>query len=297
MTGGRPKFTRMVSVNVEVSPLEPTIKDWNRGFELGDFTSWTAVDAVISEADPYEGDYCCNLEDTDSSVTQTLDDPMPVNAVFEFSAWVKRPDGVSHYTLRMIHSDGSTNDVSGSLVTAGWRRVYFERGYMKTGKILSGIAVLSYEGQVFVDKVTLGLATEVITGAVEVNQATPENLQAELIGRPKGGVLEKGTIDSAAAWATVVEYTVPLDWKFEVAKVLVSAEKAAWIRYKWGAAVISCERLMDDKTILIEHFMWDYKHMRGDAAKTFKVEAKYYEETGKVNAEIAGEYVKWAFNL
>ena len=81
-----PDYTRMMSVSVEVSPLEPTVKDWNRGFELGALTEWTAVDAEISEADPYEGDYCCNLTKTAASITQTLDDPIPVNAIFEFSA-------------------------------------------------------------------------------------------------------------------------------------------------------------------------------------------------------------------
>lgn len=78
---GQPKFTRTVAVSVVVNPFAVTVKDWNRDFELGDLSEWEAVDAEISEADPYEGDYCCNLTKTDASITQDLDDPMPVNAL------------------------------------------------------------------------------------------------------------------------------------------------------------------------------------------------------------------------
>jgi len=288
---GQPKFTRTVAVSVVVNPFAVTVKDWNRGFEKGDLSEWEAVDAEISTTDPYEGDYCCNLEDTDSSITQTLDDPMPVNAVFEFSCWLKRPDGVTHFLLRMIHTDGTTNDVGGSLVAAGWNRFWFDRSLMWPGKILAGIAILSYEGQVFVDKVVLGIASEVLTGTVEVTQATAESLQAELRPRPKGGILETGSDTTAAAYATIASVTVTDDKDFQLSKVVVSTEYAAWIKYRWAGADISCERLMDEKTILLEHFPWDYEDMEGDGAKAFDVQAKYYEEAGKVNVEIVGEEV------
>jgi len=291
MAKGLPDYTRTVAVSVEVNPFVVTVKDWNRDFELGNLNEWAAVDAEISTVDPYEGDYCCNLEDTDSSITQTLDDPIPVNAISEFSAWVKRPNGVTHYLLRMIHTDGTTNDVAGSLVAAGWTRAYFDRSLMWPGKILAGIAILSYEGQVFVDKVVLAIAAEIITGTIEVTQATPESLQGELRPRPKGGVLETGSDTTAAGYATIASVTVTDDKEFQLSKVVVSVEYATWIKYRWDAGDISCERLMDEKTILLEHFPWDYEDMEGDGAKAFDVQAKYYEEAGLVNVEIVGEEV------
>jgi len=299
MTGGRPKFTRMVSVNVEVSPLEPTVKNWNRGFELGDFTSWTAVDAVISTVDPYKGNYCCNLTKTAASITQTLDDPMPVNAVFEFSAWFKRKAEGDAYTLRMIHTDGSTNDVSGSLTEEGWERSYFGRGFMHTGKILSGIAVISYAGDFYVDKVTMGLATEVITGALEVNQGTPENLQAEAVPRPKGSVLEADSVTTTDTYATVVSYTVPSsDWRFELAKILVSCPEDVMYRLRWNENVIGAEVYVTGGIPFTDWFPWAYKTMRGGDSKAFDIQAKYPAggAAATCHAEIVGEYVNWDFN-
>lgn len=109
--------------------------------------------------------------------------------------------------------------------------------------------------------------------------------------RPKGGVLEKDSITSAAAYATVASRVVTDGTDFQLSKIVVSAEKAAWIKYRWGGTDISCERLLDDKTILIEHFPWDYEDMEGDGVKAFDVQAKYESEAGTVNAEIVGEEV------
>jgi hypothetical protein len=109
--------------------------------------------------------------------------------------------------------------------------------------------------------------------------------------RPKGGIVAKGSITSAAAYATVASRTVTNLKQFQLAKVVISAEKAAWFKYRWAGVDISCERLMDDKTIVLEHFPWDYYTMTGDGAKAFEVQAKYYSEAGTVNAEIVGEEV------
>jgi len=289
----------------EFSPvIVPTVKDWNRGFEKGDLSEWSAVDAEISTEDPYEGDYCCNLTKTGASITQTLDDPMPVNAVYEFSAWVKRPDGVSHFTLRMHHTDGTTNDVSGSLVTPGWQKVFFERSFMRTDKILSGISIRSYEGQVFVDNVTLALATEVVTGAVEASQATPENLQAEAIARPKGSIIRTGseTLPAVGSWVTVAEYAPLKDWKFEVTKILVSCSVDVLYRLRWNEVVISADQIFVTGGIpFTDWFPWDYEHMRGDrevseeeytGKKKFEIQASPPTDTEAgetVYAEIVGE--------
>lgn len=298
-----PDYTRMMTVNVEVSPVITTIKDWNRGFELGDLSEWEAVDAEISTVDPYEGDYCCNLTQTDASITQTLDDPMPVNALFEFSAWLKRPDGVTHFLLRMIHTDGTTNDVGGSLVKAGWNQYYFSRSMMRGDKILSGIAILSYEGQVFVDHVRLGLATEIVTGAVDVSQGVPRVLQGEMIARPMGfemdGYPKKGTIETEADWKTVVEYQVPANYKYMLTKILVSCPEDVMYRIRWGGTVKSAEVYVTGGIPCMDWFPWGYIKMWGDGEDKIDIQVKY--PTGGAaadcHAEIVGEYVAWGFNL
>ncbi|GAH32603.1 unnamed protein product, partial [marine sediment metagenome] len=53
-----------VTWNPSASPVQITLKDWNRGFELGDLTEWTPVNTEISTDDPYEGTFCVNLTQT-----------------------------------------------------------------------------------------------------------------------------------------------------------------------------------------------------------------------------------------
>ncbi|TKJ25411.1 MAG: hypothetical protein CEE41_04355 [Hadesarchaea archaeon B3_Hades] len=126
---------------------------------------------------------------------------------------------------------------------------------------------------------------------VKIIQDVASELQGELRPRPKGGILEKGAETTTDTYATIASVTVTADKDFQLSKVVVSAEYAAWIKYRWAGADISCERLMDDKTILLEHFPWDYEDMEGDGAKVFDVQAKYYEEEGTVSVEIVGEEV------
>ncbi len=317
---GQPKFTRTVSVAVTVDPgdivVNPVItwnpsgdpvefeaKDWNRGFELGDLSEWTPSDAEISEADPYAGDYCCNLTVDDAYILQTLDEPMPMNAVYEFSAWVKRPNGVSHFILRMHHTDGTTNDVAGSLVRAGWQRMYFERSWMRADKILSAISVRSYEGQVFVDNVFLGLAGEIVTGAVDVSQGVPRALQGEMIARPMGfemdGYPKKGSVLTGADWAMVVEYLVPENYKYMLSKILVSCPEDVMYRIRWGGTVKSAEVYVTGGIPFTDWFPWGYIKMWGDGVKKIDIQVKYPAggAAATCHAELIGEYVPKAFNI
>lgn len=248
-------------MSVEVNPFVVTVKDWNRDFEKGDLSEWEAEDAEVETDEPYEGDYCCRLTETGASITQTLDDPIPINAISEYSCWLKRKLDGDDLTLRMIHTDGTWADASGTPVTGEWERAYFPRGDMSPDKILSGIALISADGDFFVDKVVLAIAAELITGAVEVTQATAESLQAELRPRPKGGILVTGKKDTVVGWDTIASHQVTEDKEFQLSKVVVSVEYATWIKYRWAGADISCERLMDEKTIMLEHFPWDYEEM------------------------------------
>jgi len=123
------------------------------------------------------------------------------------------------------------------------------------------------------------------------NPAVPPGDQGPVIPRPKGGILAKGSVTSTSSYATVASRTVTNAKTFQLAKIVVSASKAAWVKYRWNAADISAERLIDDQSILIEHFPWDYYDMDGDGSKAFDVQAKYDVQAGTVNVEIVGEEV------
>jgi len=292
-----------VTWNPSASIVEITLKDWNRDFTEGTLVEWSYVNAEISTEDPHEGDYCVDLTETGAYILQTLDEPVPVSAVYEFSAWMRRPTGVAaSFTLRMHHTDGTVSDAVGSLVREGWRRMYFGRSFMNTSKILSAVSVRSYEpggGRFFVDKIFLGIANEIIAGSVETLQANPENLQAEVIARPKGGVLETDSITTTVAYQTVVEYTVPDDYKFELAKILISCPENVEYRLRWGTSVISAVVFVTGGIPFTDWFPWDYEHMRGDDTKTFNIQVRFPAdgEAAVCHAEIVGEYVNWTFNL
>lgn len=127
------------------------------------------------------------------------------------------------------------------------------------------------------------------TKAIAVNVEVSPTLPMYIIPKPKGGVLEKGSVTTTSSYQTVATHTITNEKTFQLSKVVVSASKAAWIQYRWNGVVISAERNLDDKTILIEHFPYDYYEMIGDGSKLFDVQAKYDTEAGTVNVEIVGE--------
>jgi len=291
-----------MSVSVEVSPVVTTIRDWNRDFELGNLDEWTAVDAEISEVDPYEGDYCCRLTQTDAEITQTLDDPMPVNALFEFSAWFKRKAGGDAVVMQMNHTDGTTNQVGASLTSDEWMRFYFSRSMMRADKILSGITIISYSGDFYVDKINLGLASEIVTGAVDVSQGVPRALQGEMIARPMAfemdGYPKKGNVTTTAAYQMVVEYEVPANYKYMLSKILISCPEDVMYRIRWDGTAKSAEVYVAGGIPFTDWFPWGYIKMWGDGTKKIDIQVKY--PTGGAaadcHAELIGEYVAWAFN-
>jgi len=299
-----------VTWNPSASIVEITLKDWNRDFTEGTLAEWTYVDAEISTDDPHEGPFCVDLTRTGAYILQTLDEPVPVYAVYEFSAWVRRPTGVAaHFTLRMHHTDGTTNDVAGSLTSDGWERVYFERSMMNTSRILEAVSVRSYAvdgGQLFVDNIFLGIANEIIAGSVETLQTIPRSLQAEVIARPKGyemdGYPKVGSVlTSAAAWRTVTgtEYTPPNKYKFMLTKILVSCPSDVLYRLRWDGTVFSAAQVfVTGGFSFTDWYPWGYKKMWGDGEKEFdiQVRAPTADDVDTCYAEIVGEHVKWAFN-
>jgi len=129
--------------------------------------------------------------------------------------------------------------------------------------------------------------TKYITQQIEI----PAVEQGPVIPRPKGGIKETGSITTSATYAAVASRTVTKGKTFQLSKVVLSAEKASWFKYRWGGVDISSERLMDDKTIVIEHFPWDYHSMLGDGSKKFEVRARQDTEVGTFTAEIVGEEI------
>jgi len=316
---GQPKHTRTVSVAVTVDPgeivinpvitwnpsgsgLEYEVKDWNRGFELGDLSEWTAEDAVISEVEPFEGDYCCLLEGTDSKITQTLDVPFPVNGIWTFRFKARSASGTGAVNPIINYTDG-TSTTGGAIVPADeWEDIDMLRRDMKAGKIVSGIAIESESGELYIDAVYLVMATEIITGAVEVSQATPENLQAEAVARPMGyemdGFPKKGSGTTTDTYAVVVEYTVPDEYKYMLAKILVSCPEDVMYRIRWNGTVKSAEVYVTGGIPFTDWFPWGYIKMWSIDGEKIDIQVKYPAggAAAVCHAELIGEYVKWAFN-
>jgi hypothetical protein len=107
--------------------------------------------------------------------------------------------------------------------------------------------------------------------------------------RPMGGTLDKGSVTTTAVYVTIVSHLVTDAKTFSISKIMISAEKALWVELLWNGVVFSAERLIDNKTILLEHFPYNYYPMVGNGVKLFEVKVKYYTQAGIVNAEITGE--------
>ena len=135
------------------------------------------------------------------------------------------------------------------------------------------------------------------------HQATPKNLQAEVIARPKGGVLEispepyKDTI--VGTYQTFASYTPDDGYKLELAKILVSCPNDIMYRLRWNGVVISAEVYVTGGIPFTDWFPWDYENMRGDGVKAFDIQAQFPVggAAALCHGEIVGEYVVYDFNL
>lgn len=128
---------------------------------------------------------------------------------------------------------------------------------------------------------------EIISGMFIQSLLNVQNIVAGFA--VKGGILEIGSIVSAVGYATVASHVVTNLKTFQLGKVMISASKAAWIKYRWNGIDISAERNPDDKTMVIEHFPLDYYAMVGDGVRAFDVQARWDSVAGTITVEIVGE--------
>lgn len=128
---------------------------------------------------------------------------------------------------------------------------------------------------------------------IVVKQLTAADLQAEVIARPKGGVLEKGSVTTTASYVTVANHTVTKDKTLQLAKILVSCPEDVMYQLKWAGSVISAEVYVTSKIPFTDWFPWDYETMEGDGSKKFEIQVKYPSggAAATCHAEIVGEEV------
>lgn len=115
----------------------------------------------------------------------------------------------------------------------------------------------------------------------------------EIIPRPKGGILAKGSVTTTAAYQTVATHTVTTGKTFQLAKILVSCDEDFLYKLRWNGTDISVEVYVSGAVPFTDWFPWNYYSMPGDGAKAFDVQAKYPTggSAGTCQVEIVGEEV------
>lgn len=121
----------------------------------------------------------------------------------------------------------------------------------------------------------------------------PEGRESEVIARPKGSVLEKGSVTTSASYQTVASHVVTDGATFQLAKILVSCDEDVMYQLRWDGTVISPEVYVSAGIPLTDWFPWDYYEMEGDGSKAFDIQVKYPSggSAGTCHAEIVGEEV------
>ncbi len=126
---------------------------------------------------------------------------------------------------------------------------------------------------------------------VKVLQEAFGQLLADMRVRPKGGVKDFGEETTTSSYATISELEITENMSFHPSRIIISAETSAWVKCRWDGNDISANFLLDDITILVLHFPYDWETMDGDGSKKFDVQGKYNTEAGLLNVEISGEEV------
>lgn len=128
---------------------------------------------------------------------------------------------------------------------------------------------------------------------VIARQATAGDLQAEVIARPKGGIIGKGSVTTTDTYATVATHEVTDGLTFQLAKVLVSCDKDVMFKIRWDGSTVGAEIYVAGEIPFTDWFPWDYYEMLGDGAKDVDIQVKYPTggEAGTCHAELVGEEV------
>jgi len=126
-----------------------------------------------------------------------------------------------------------------------------------------------------------------------VTVSIPPGQESLTIPRPKGGVLEKGSVTTTGTFQTVASRVVTDGRTFQLAKILVSADEDVIYKLRWNGTDISAEVYVTAKLPFTDWFPWDYYTMLGDGIKVFDIQVKYPDggSEGTCFCEIVGEEV------
>jgi len=121
----------------------------------------------------------------------------------------------------------------------------------------------------------------------------PAGQESEVIPKPKGGVLEKGSVTTTASYQTVASRVVTNAKTFQPAKILVSCDTDVIYKLRWDGTAISAEVYVSAKIPWTDWFPWAYYSMLGDGSKAFDIQVKFPSggSAGTCHAEIIGEEV------
>jgi len=163
----------------------------------------------------------------------------------------------------------------------------------------TGPLLVDIKGRLYVVQYEKDRTVETAAGKfVRVKGATTDEVsvtlsQQDIIPRPKGGILAKGSGTTTASYATVASRVVTNGKSFQLAKILVSCNQDVMYKLRWNGTDISAEVLLSAKIPLTDWFPWNYYSMPGDGAKIFDIQVKYPSggSAGTCFAEIVGEEV------
>ena len=119
------------------------------------------------------------------------------------------------------------------------------------------------------------------------------DVESFIIPRPKGGILEKGSVTTTSSYKTVASRTVTDGKELQLAKILVSCDKDVQYKLVWDGSDISAEVIVTANIPFTDWYPWDYYTMEGDGAKQLLLQAKYPTggAAGTCYGEIVGEEV------
>jgi len=128
---------------------------------------------------------------------------------------------------------------------------------------------------------------------VPINVQIPEGQEQKIIPRPRGGILEKGSITTTGSYQAVASRTVTNGKSFQLAKILVSCDKDIMFKLVWDGSDIGAEVIVPGGIPFTDWFPWDYYAMNGDGSKKLEIQAKYPSggSAGTCFCEIVGEEV------